>query len=147
MTTETKTILMNLKDGSKRKIIIPKDWKVTFGTLIPGGKTEVNPERGLALRVYSGSTKEQQHAVFTDVVSFRDMSIVIEEEKIETKDQTAYVEVPGEGRQAVNVEAKIRTWVNPDDPQAPRKEFVNLPRLGRAGDYPDAPAQVERAPR
>lgn len=135
MTTDTKTILMNLKDGTKRKITIPKDWKVTFGTLIPGGKNEVNPERGLALRVYSGSTKEQQHAVFTDVVSFRDTSILIEEEKIETKDQAAYVEVPGEGRQVVNVEAKIRTWVNPDDPkQAPRKEFTQLPRLGRADD-------------
>ena len=47
-----------------------------------------------------------------------------------------------------NVEAKIRSWINPDDPkQAPRKEFTQLPRLGRADDPSPWAGQVEKAAR
>lgn len=130
----TKTLLCKLKDGTQRKLTIPKEYKVTFGTLIPGGKNPVDPERGLALRIYSGSGKDQQHAVFTDVVSFRDTSLGILEEKIEVQEKMAYVEVEGEGRQAMNVEAKVRSWHNPDEPnQKPRPAFTKLP-LARADD-------------
>ena len=62
-------------------IEIPNDWKMTFGPWAPragGGpkaftQAEVQAKPGWILRVYEG--KEMQRAVFTNVESFRDMSI------------------------------------------------------------------------
>jgi hypothetical protein len=57
--------------GDRFRIDIPANFKVTFGSLTPGSKYG----GAMALRVYESETK--QRAVFTDVVSFRDLSIPV----------------------------------------------------------------------
>lgn len=107
-------LLLQMKDGTQKKITIPDDWKVTFGPLHPG-KQEGNGGH-TALRCWSGSkTKEIQHAVFTDVASFRDMSIEIMEEREERKEER-FVREGGSADEAVMAEVRVKKWVNPDEP-------------------------------
>ena len=62
-----------IKTQSDRfRIDIPANFKVTFGSLSPGSKYGGG---AMALRVYESDTK--QRAVFTDVISFRDLSIPV----------------------------------------------------------------------
>jgi len=70
-------------------IEIPDDWKMTFGPWSPRNRsdtprtyTEGDNQRkpGWILRIYEG--KEQQRAVFTNVESFRDLSIPVFRKKI-----------------------------------------------------------------
>jgi hypothetical protein len=75
-----KTYEVETVDGGKRRITIPASWKVTFGPLIPGVQQDRygrNRRYPIALRIYE--SKEQQRAIFTDVASFRDTSIVVED--------------------------------------------------------------------
>ena len=65
----------------------------------------------VALRFYENETK--QRAIFTDVVSFRDMSIEIQEEIVNTQTKDGYVECDGV-RKRTTFEASTREWVNPD---------------------------------
>ena len=69
ITYEVKT-----RSEGKLRITVPEDWKVTFGPVSPGGKYGGGGE--LALRFYESDTK--QRAIFTDVVSFRDLSIPVQ---------------------------------------------------------------------
>lgn len=60
----------------KYRLEVPEDWKVTFGpAFIPRGNGR--PHHGntapMALRFYESETK--QRAIFTDVVSFRDVDL------------------------------------------------------------------------
>lgn len=69
-TVDTSDRTYEIKQGNERfRIIIPANWKVTFGPLTPGSKYGGS----YALRVYESETK--QRAVFVDVTSFRDLSI------------------------------------------------------------------------
>jgi hypothetical protein len=111
------TYLLTMKDGDLKKITIPSSWKLTFGCLFPGSKG-IAPSGGAALRVYDGT---QQKAVFTDVESFRDMGIQIEERITTTKQETYTKQGDGAGK-AVVVEAQIHEWRNPDQPVATKTQ-------------------------
>jgi hypothetical protein len=52
-------------------ITVNEDWKITYGPVTPGKGSY----GGYALRIYESDTK--QRAIFTDVISFRDMSIPV----------------------------------------------------------------------
>jgi len=67
------TYLLEMKDGSQRKICIPTSCVLTFGALIPGSP---NNNGRMGLRIRKGP---QQMAVFQDVESFRNTAINIEE--------------------------------------------------------------------
>jgi hypothetical protein len=69
-----KEYLVERKSG-KFIVEVPDDWKVTFGAMAPGGKNPYSGHGGWTLRFYE--TKEKQRAVFTDVVSFRDLSLPV----------------------------------------------------------------------
>ena len=69
--TDTRTYEIKTQ-GDRFRIDIPANFKVTFGSLSPGSKYGGG---GMALRVYESDTK--QRAVFTDVISFRDLSIPV----------------------------------------------------------------------
>jgi hypothetical protein len=109
---EMKTFLMELKGGKLRRVTVPATWKVTFGPLVPS-EVRHGDVRTFALRFYE--TKEQQRAVFTDVVSFRDMSLEVEERVSKVKQKMVHKEAPG-GRREMMVEARITEWRNPDAP-------------------------------
>lgn len=120
---ETTTYIVEMRDGSRKKITVPKSWRVTFGLFAPGSARNVGKS---ALRFYEGS-KENQRAVFQDVEAFRDMSIVLEEEITKTQDEILTKETP-EGRKQFVVQASVKTWRNPDTPVVPAAEFMSLPK-------------------
>lgn len=122
MKEETTTYLLYMKDGSQKKVTVPSSWKVTFGALYPG--KEANHGK-TGLRFYSGTNK--QHAVFTEVESFRDASIKFEERVTTSKEETFY-KGDGEQRKAVVVEGQVHEWINPDEPrpQADQKALRDL---------------------
>ncbi len=66
----------------------------------------------LALRFYESETK--QRAIFTDVVSFRDTSIKIEEKLVRIQEKDGYVECEGT-RKRTTFQAKTTEWINPDE--------------------------------
>lgn len=116
------TFMLIMKDGTKRKVTVPEDWKVTFGPLMPGSKdASHNSSAATALRFYTG--KDRQKAVFTGVESFRDMSIGMEEEVVKTQAETFYKDTP-EGKKQFIVEGNVREWQNPDAPKARPNEMA-----------------------
>jgi hypothetical protein len=128
---ETRTYILDLRDGNTRKITLPATAKLTFGQIVPyssaknGGSTAAVP---IALRIYEGS-KDNLRAVMTDVVSFRDADIPILERRTTVKRQAAQKQ-SDKGARDVIVEARITEWVNPDagddDSKVP-EDFLRLP--------------------
>lgn len=120
--TDMTTYLLLMKDGTKQKITCPTDWTVTFGPLTPGSKDSNNGRMGIALRIRDG---QRQKAVFTEVESFRDTSMAIEQEVTKTKEETFYRDEDGEKKQVI-VQGAIKEWINPDAPgvrEAPKSEM------------------------
>ena len=117
---DNRTYLLEMYDGSKRKITVPAKWKVTFGpAAIPrtGLKGKNVPQNAIgkmpmAIRFYE--PKDQQRAIFTDVINFRDMSIPILEERVEVKTKRGTLSVDGANRN-VSMNATIKQWLNPDE--------------------------------
>jgi hypothetical protein len=108
--------LIEFEDGSRKKVTVPANWRVTFGPVVsfgadrrPQGNRYTVP---VALRFYEDETK--QRAIFTHVTNFRDMSIPILEEKVQRKDKVGRVEVDG-AYQNINLSAEVKQWTNPDD--------------------------------
>lgn len=135
------TYLLQMQDGTQKKVTVPEDWKVTFGPLTPGGKGE--PSHGAkALRFWTG--KDKQRAVFTNVESFRDMSIPIEEKVVKSQSET-YYRGEGEDKKAVVVEVAQSEWVNPDAPKPAGSSPYREPRLiGPGGEVDTISAKQAR---
>lgn len=126
-TDEKRTYILNMKDGTKQKITVPMNWRLTFGPLVPGSKdTSVNSRDALVLRIYEGN-KDNQRAVFTDVLSWRDTKdLEIEIETVSRQQKGVRVDIEGEGEKIVQANMEVRQWVNPDDPRPVRTEFGSL---------------------
>jgi hypothetical protein len=110
---EMKIYLIQHKDGHRSRIKVPADWKVTFGPAAAGNHAgrDNRLQMPLALRFYEAQDK--QRAIFTDVVSFRDLSISVEVEETKTQEKEGYVEYDGV-RKRTTFQARTREWVNPD---------------------------------
>lgn len=111
---EMTTYLITHENKIERKITVPSSWKVTFG---PAAKGMNKGNSGglripLALRFYEAETK--QRAIFTDVVSFRDMSIKIEIKKKKIQEKKGFMECDGK-RKATTFQAVMEEWVDPDE--------------------------------
>lgn len=124
---ETKTYILELKNGDTRKITVPGHWKLTYGNVVPYAKNDRNPgESRVALRLYDGN-KDNLRAVYTDVVSFRDASIGTLEKRttIQRKASQRHAE---EGMRDVIVEARVTEWIDPDSekPAPIPPEFKSL---------------------
>lgn len=120
------TYLFKMKDGSAQKATMPASWKLTYGMIAPGkpGSSYNNSDK-MCVRAYDGTLLQ---AVFTEVESFRNMDIEVMEQIVETKQETIVKETP-EGNKAFLVEAKSRSWRNPDLEYTAPKEFTSLPKL------------------
>jgi hypothetical protein len=125
MTIKQTTYVLDLVNGDQRRITVPSKFKVTFGPTVPYIKGSTNHERGYALRFYEGN-KENQRAIFTDVIAFRDSAIPIEEKVTRTKQQTLRKQHGREGFKDVVVEARVTEWRNPDAPAEPDQEFLAI---------------------
>lgn len=134
---ELKVYLLEFKGGTKKRITIPADYKVTFGPLVPGSKSH-NGHDSLCLRIYE--TKEKQRAVFTNVMSFRDQSIPVSERIVHTKNERATRQT-ADGAQDFTVQAQYTEWRDEGDEP---KSFVNAPKLPHlAEDDQDKADDVE----
>lgn len=129
---EMTVLLLTMKDGTRKKVTIPSSYKVTFGPLVPGSKDGNNGYAGIALRIYAG--KDQQKAVFTQVESFRDLSISIMEEKVETKSER-YVREGDDSGEAINAEVKVTKWSDPDHPEEKPSREVQPGNMARLVEY------------
>lgn len=96
----------------KQRITVPETYKVTFGAVVPGAKAAGYSGGGWGLRIWESADK--QRAVFSDVVSFRDLSIPVEVmavrkfgEETWTADDGTYV-----GKKADTVE---KAWKSIED--------------------------------
>lgn len=69
------------------RITVPAAWRVTYGLLHPGSKDRYGQE-GYVLRIYETDTK--QRAVFTNVLSFRDLSIETERKVLNINGKREY---------------------------------------------------------
>jgi hypothetical protein len=106
------TYLVTRKGGQDQKITVPSHWRVTFGPLNPGSKN-IAANGAPALRFYEAENK--QRAVITEVISFRDMSIRVEEKRTNIKREVLSKDTHG-GKKDVIVEGRVEEWVNPDKP-------------------------------
>lgn len=131
--TELVVYLLEMKDGSRKKITVPKSWKVTYGPLVPGSKDgNMNGAGALCLRFYEGN-KDNQRAVFAGVQAFRDMSLPLEEEVTQTHEEIVSKETD-QGQKSFVVRGEVKEWVNPDNPRPLAKEFKQLPQSLRSAD-------------
>lgn len=76
MTEESTRIIEVVTSTGKQRITVPEDTKLTFGAIVPGAKANGYSGGGWGLRLWT--SRDHQLAVFTDVVSFRDLSIPVE---------------------------------------------------------------------
>lgn len=123
MANEAKTTyLLELENGGRRKIVIPSSWKVTYGPLVPGSKDGNLQGRGaLCLRIWEGS-KDNQRAVITGVVGFRDLSLPVQDE-ITTSHEEVVSKQTEQGMRDVVVRGEVKEWVDPDKPRPLPSEF------------------------
>ncbi len=124
---DERTLLIKQGDGTELQIDIPDTWKVTFG---PAARGESAPSKGhgmkmpMALRLYESEKK--QRAVFTDVVSFRDMAIPMRVKTVNVQEKQGFMECEGTRKQTT-FQAKTVSWINPDDPDAPIGPLLAMP--------------------
>ena len=76
---EPTTTYLVVRSNETLQVTVPSSWKVTYGGFNPGAKYGSEP----ALRFYEANDK--QRAVFTNVQSFRDMSIPVLRKVVEVK--------------------------------------------------------------
>lgn len=108
---ETRTLLIQKRDGTEIQIDIPVTWKVTFGPAVVGSSERNGQKMPMALRVYE--SEKMQRLIFTDVEGFRDMSIPIRVKKVRVQEKDGYIECEG-ARKRTTFQASTVEWVNPD---------------------------------
>ncbi len=119
-----RTYLLVFERGGKKRITVPANWKVTFGPAAVGlGKTAYGGAKvPMAIRFYEDENR--QRAIFTEVVSFRDMSIPVLEERRTTQTKTGHMDLDG-ARKNVNVQAEVREWVDPDNDEDDNHQLIS----------------------
>lgn len=129
--TETKTLLMELSGGRKRRVTVPASCKVTFGPLVPSERMHKGEH---ALRIYE--SRDRQLAVFTDVVAFREEGIKIEELVKKTERKSMGKDSPNAAAETI-VEVSVTEWRDPDNPgqyEKADKAFSQLADLRKTSD-------------
>lgn len=118
MTVKTRTYILELMDGGRRKLTIPATWKITFGNVLPYNKTtggSYEPPHGwssrVVLRVYEGN-KDNLRAVMHDVLSFHEETVKILETRPKKVMTSRLKEV--DGKQDVELkEMDVNEWYDP----------------------------------
>lgn len=109
---EQKTLLMLCAGGTKRKVTIPADYKITFGSIAskPDQLSRYDGARGWCLRIYDGTMVK---AVFTDVISFREESIAVQVQVTRTESKRMDRSTPSGKRSGV-AEMRYTEWAEAD---------------------------------
>lgn len=118
---ETKTYFVERDGGRHQRVTVPASWKVTFGPLVPGKNFTGAGNNHPALRFWESAN--QQRMVITDVKSFRDVSIKVEERRTQMKQQRMTQQTE-HGAKDVIVEGSVSEWVDPDAPNQGDNKFM-----------------------
>ena len=102
----TRTYLVEKAGGKRLRITVPETWKVTFAPVYMGEKS-FGSSKVMALRFYESDTK--QRAIFTEVTSFRDVSIPVEYEHVTTEGSTEW-RTSEDGSERVEKIRRKREW-------------------------------------
>lgn len=122
MGDKMRTLLITQKNGDETQIDVPETWKITFGPAVVGmPKSEGRVP--MALRIYE--TEKLQRAIFTDVTSFRDMSIPIRVKKVNVQEKDGFMECEGV-RKRTTFQASTTEWINPDE-EVEDKPLLTMP--------------------
>jgi hypothetical protein len=102
---------------------VPTSYKVTFGAVVPGAKASGYSGGGWGLRIWEATDK--QRAVFTDVVSFRDLSIPVEVAAVRLfgKEEWTIDDGSYTGKKADTVE---KAWKSIDEIKDTQTEIATL---------------------
>lgn len=107
-----RTLLVVKNDYTEFQVDIPDTYKVTFGPAFVGGTSaEKHGKIPMALRIYEN--EKMQLAIFTDVASFRDMSIPLRVKEVKIQEKDGFIECDGV-KKRTTFQAKTYDWVNPD---------------------------------
>lgn len=87
-TEATRTYLIE-RSREQIKVTVPDTWRVTFGPVVVGIKKEYGTSSAPVLRFYEG---EIARALFTDVESFREVSIPVEKLFVKRKGSAKWEE-------------------------------------------------------
>ena len=120
---DTTTYLVEFKNGDKKKITVPSKWRVTFGP-IARGASKMPHDRTLPIALRFYEDKDRQRAIFTDVMNFRDLSIPVLEERVDTQTKFGSLKVEGANKN-VSVVAETREWVDPDKEDVDNTKLLN----------------------
>lgn len=86
MPEKERVFLVN-QNGNKLRVHCPESARVTFGPLAIGSKFGGGDN---VLRIYEGANKENQYAVFTGVISFRDEGQVRVEKQVKEVEEKSH---------------------------------------------------------
>jgi len=117
---ESKTYLLEIAGPNggytvqRKKVTVPSSWKITYGPAAQGA--HLGGQNPFVLRFYEGQ-KEHMRALFHNVVSFRDVTIKVEEEVEKVQAETLLRDTPN-GRKNVVVEGRVKEWRDADSPDA-----------------------------
>lgn len=106
--SSTRTYEIVTTEGRMR-MTIPEAWKVTYSAVNPGKGGYAAGEN--ALRVYEDAGKEKQRAIFTNVISFRDLSIPVQRLIVREKGKDEW-KVNENGRQRISSVKFDTRWVD-----------------------------------
>lgn len=116
---QTRTFILQLMDGGRRKITIPATWKLTFGNVLPYNKSTgmaYDPPDGwrsrVVMRIYEGN-KDNLRAVMHDVLSFREESMSIVESRMKLV-TTARLKTVDNKQDVEFREVRVGEWYDPD---------------------------------
>lgn len=128
---ETRTILITKTDGEEIQVDIPANWKITFGPAVANagkarmeGATTGYRMMPMALRLYE--SEKMQRAIFTDVASFRDLSIPMRVKKTRVQEKDGFMECEGV-RKRTTFQAKTHEWVDADVEAKQNPPLLDMP--------------------
>jgi hypothetical protein len=130
-----KTLLLICAGGTKRKVTVPADWKITFGAIAskPSEMSRYDGARGWCLRIYDGTMPK---VVFTDVISFREESVDVQVMVTRTEQKRMDRETPTGRKQGV-AEMRYSEWRNAEDTDVDGDiRFLEAEASGRARSRP-----------
>jgi hypothetical protein len=105
-TTATRSVLVKTRDGDKIVEGVPANAKITFGPIQPGKEGHYGGA-GNCLRIYT--TANNQLAVFTQVIEFRDQALVVKGKKVK-ETQKRWAEAGPNGESVDTAVEETYTW-------------------------------------
>lgn len=111
---ETRTLIVNSKGGEVRRIVIPKDWTLTYGPVVVGAsRQDHGGQSPNVLRIYSDAGKKNLMAVFRNVEDLMDEAVELRVKVTKAKTKS-FVREEANGQQVYNAVIKKTTWRDPN---------------------------------